>query len=101
MKNNTFSLIIIFLFLIFIGCSKSSEENQTIFQITFSKQLSNDPQNGRLVLLLSENDDREPRFQLSDGLNTQLGYGLDVYNMQPEEATTLDNKAFGYPIQDL
>ena len=30
---------------------------------------------GRLLLMLSTGEEGEPRFQISDGLNTQLAYG--------------------------
>jgi hypothetical protein len=56
---------------------------------------------GRLLLLLSTDPKDEPRFQINDGPNSQLVFGIDVENWKPGTAQTIDAKAFGYPIRSL
>lgn len=56
---------------------------------------------GRLLLLLSDNNKAEPRFQVSDGPNTQLVFGMDVENWSSGVMYEFDRKAFGYPIESL
>ena len=57
--------------------------------------------NGRLMLMLSTDDSAEPRFQISDGPGTQLLFGMDITGVAPGTAVTVDESAFGYPIERL
>lgn len=63
--------------------------------------MSDQAQDGRLLLLLANNNSSEPRFQISDGLSTQLVFGIDVEGMQPGQEIIIDESAFGYPIQSI
>ena len=71
------------------------------FTVTFPADRSSEPLDGRLVLMLSQDDAAEPRFQIVDGPNTQLAFGVDVEGWAPGEAVTVDGGAFGYPIRSL
>jgi hypothetical protein len=59
------------------------------------------PLDGRLLLLLSTDLKDEPRFQINDGPNSQIVFGIDVENWKPGAAQTVDAKAFGYPVRSL
>lgn len=92
---------IVFLFLLLAGCS-TQNRNTTIFKISFTKEMSDQAQDGRLLLLLANNDKSEPRFQINDGLTTQLVFGIDVEGMQPgQEIMVSAENAFGFPIQSI
>ncbi len=54
--------------------------SQRSFEISCSSKLGDNIPDGRLLLLLSNNDKAEPRFQISDGPSTQLVFGMDVDN---------------------
>src|ERR1700736_4983518 len=54
---------------------------------------------GRLLLLLSDNNKAEPRFQINDGATTQLVFGIDVGNWKTGEAQLIGVNAFGYPLE--
>ncbi len=56
---------------------------------------------GRLLLLLSTDPKSEPRFQINDGPDSQLAFGIDIQNAQPKSAVTIDAKAVGYPVQSV
>lgn len=71
------------------------------FLISFPPEVGIQPQDGRLILLLSTNDKQEPRFQFNFGLNTQLGFGLDVEGMKPGQEMAFDDSAFGFPIRKI
>jgi hypothetical protein len=73
---------------------------QTIL-VTFPAKQSSQPLDGRLLLLLSNNNRQEPRFQISDNANTQLVFGLDVDNWPAGESRRFTVREFGYPIQSL
>ncbi|UJP65055.1 alpha/beta hydrolase-fold protein [Mongoliitalea daihaiensis] len=72
-----------------------------LFEITLSETLIDQAQDGRLILMLSTNDASEPRFQISDGPESQLAFGIDVENWEPGKPIMIDAEAFGYPIRSL
>ncbi len=69
--------------------------------VSFSGKQSNQPLDGRLILMLSKNNNAEPRFQIVDGPNTQLAFGIDVENWKAGESKAFNNTVFGYPLQSL
>lgn len=71
------------------------------FEISFTTQLSESAQDGRLLLLLSTDDSSEPRFQINDGPNSQLVFGQNVELMNPNQKVEFNESHFGYPIQDI
>lgn len=99
MKLPYFSIAIIALAL--VQCTPQNKKGATQFAVRFSKDLSELAQDGRLLVMLSNNDSNEPRFQINDGISTQLVFGIDVEGMQPEQEMVVDDQAFGYPIQDI
>lgn len=91
-----------FVFLLCIQCSDSADTKSIPkFSISFTKELSEQAQDGRLLLLLSTNNKAEPRFQINDGLDTQLVFGVDVEGMKPGDEIAIDESAFGYPLRNL
>ena len=83
-----------------LGC-ETAKENNPSFSITLPESFGDTTFDGRLLLLLSNNDENEPRFQISDGLKTQLVFGMDVEGWAPGQPITVDNNAYGYPIKQL
>ncbi len=71
------------------------------FSVSFPASRAATPQDGRVLLLLSADSTAEPRFQIADGLTTQLVFGIDVDGMKPGQAVTVDAKAWGYPLRSL
>ncbi|MFZ1790716.1 MAG: alpha/beta hydrolase-fold protein [Saprospiraceae bacterium] len=74
-------------------------QNNLTFQI---KHQQKNPLNGRLLLLLSTNENSEPRNQITSDYRTQMVFGLDVEawdNSQMQKMPTAD--VFGYPLQTL
>ena len=79
------------------------------FSVTFPRERSAAPIDGRLLLLVSADttaacagrSECEPRFQISDDANTQLVFGVDVEGWRPGEERVVDASAFGYPLRSL
>jgi hypothetical protein len=71
------------------------------FSISFPKERSATPLDGRLLLLLSTDPSAEPRMQINSSLKTQLVFGIDVEALAPGQAAVIDERAFGYPIRSL
>ncbi len=71
------------------------------FEISFPASLHAEPVDGRLILMLSTKADREPRFQISTGLDTQLAFAVDVDGLKPGQSQLVDQNAIGYPLVSL
>ncbi|MBC7362914.1 MAG: hypothetical protein H5U07_00005, partial [Candidatus Aminicenantes bacterium] len=78
-----------------------AKQAQLKFAVSFPAELSSTPLDGRLLLLISTNNDREPRFQISDGPATQQVFGIDVDGLVPGASAIVDHTAFGYPRHSL
>src|SRR6185295_17339759 len=71
------------------------------FNVSFPETASKEPLDGRLLLLISKNNEREPRFQISEDLNTQQVFGVDLDGLKPDAEAIIDDSAFGYPVRNL
>jgi hypothetical protein len=71
------------------------------FTVTFPKEVSSQPLDGRLLLLLSTDTSSEPRFQIDDTPRSQMVFGLTVGGWKPSETATVDATAWGYPVRSL
>jgi len=71
------------------------------FQISFTSDQSAEPLDGRLLLMVSTDDGAEPRFQIADGPETQVAFGIDVEEMAPGQPVTIDREALGWPIDSV
>jgi len=69
--------------------------------ISFPKAHYQKPVDGRMLLLISNNNEQEPRFQISDGPDTQIAFGINVNNLEPGAKALFDADVFGYPIRSL
>jgi hypothetical protein len=68
------------------------------FSVTIAPSRQQQSLDGRLLVMLSTDPKAEPRFQMNDGPNTQLIFGVDVENWKPGTAQTVDAKAQGWPV---
>jgi hypothetical protein len=71
------------------------------FEVSFSAQQSDKPLDGRLYVMLSTDDKKEPRFEINDDPDTQQFFGVDVDNLTAGEPATVDSSAVGYPAESL
>ncbi len=56
---------------------------------------------GWLLVMLSKDSTREPRFQINDGPTTQQAFGVTVDGWKAEQPTLVDSKTFDYPRKSL
>ncbi len=71
-----------------VGCSFPSARSQV-------------PLDGRMLLMISKDDSKEPRFQINDGASSQLIFGIDVNGLMPEAQAIFDRKVLGFPLRSL
>ena len=103
MKDKYPLFLLLFVFSYYAcSTSKNIQDTESLsFNISFPTTLSNQALDGRLLLLLSNNEDNEPRFQIADGPNSQLAFGIDVENLNPDQFATFDASVFGYPLKSI
>ena len=80
--------------------SRKSKHNITI-NISFPDSISEQSIDGRLILIFVDNDKGEPRFQVSEGLNAQPVFGMNVDNLKANEPATFTEDLFGFPYKSL
>lgn len=83
-----------------LSCETAVKPSYAI-NVSFKKKVGSTPLDGRLLLMLSSDDSAEPRFQINDGLNTQLIFGMNVTDWEPDSIQTFDDAIFGYPYKSL
>lgn len=81
--------------------SPSPDKFTPNFSVSFPKERSAQPLDGRLLLILSTDPSEEPRMQISLAPRTQMIFGVDIDNLEPGQSATIDDSAFGYPVRFL
>jgi len=73
------------------------------FAVSFPRELSGEALDGRLLVLLSTDEGKEPRFQLSDTNvpRSQQVFGIDVEGWTAGEDAVVDGTVLGYPAESL
>jgi hypothetical protein len=86
-----------------LSCNSESRkaENEIAINISFPDSISNQSFDGRLLLIFADNDKTEPRFQVSEGLNAQPVFGVNVENFKPNTTTAITEDVFGFPYENL
>ncbi len=100
MKIPYFLLSLLIMFSFSCGGPGSGDPEAQIV-ISFPESSSDEVLDGRLLLMLAKENEKEPRFQITDGPGTQLIYGMNVDGIKPGESVSFDTRAFGYPIASL
>ena len=93
-KNPQNYLLVLFAMLSMVGCDKKPQ----IFTITYDKALGTEGFDGRLLILIGSDVDKEPRFQINDSDQTGIVFGIDVENWMPGETISIDPSTFAYPV---
>src|SRR5277367_5047580 len=89
-----------FLVLLFVPALAAAQK-QLVFEISFPKELSAAPVDGRVLLIISKDARREPRFGVAEGIESQQVFGVDVETWQPGAVARVDSSTLGYPLESL
>jgi hypothetical protein len=94
---------LLFVFLWVSSCQTGQEGPvcKLRFGVSFPEEQHAESLDGRVLLMLSTDESHEPRFQISDGPDTQLIFGVDVDGLSPGENALFDAGVLGYPINSL
>jgi hypothetical protein len=71
------------------------------FAVRFGPDVLDQPVDGRLLLMVSNDAAAEPRFQIVDGPKTQLVFGIDVEGWKPGADAVIDGDVLGYPLESI
>lgn len=100
-KINRIAFYPLFLFLLLVvvsGCIGKKEKGFHV-EISFPESSQADSITGRVYVMISENKNREPRFQI--GPNGVPFFGKDIHNLKPDTPVIIGSKDFGYPLESL
>src|SRR5690606_18654817 len=82
--------------------SKTSHMSSEIkISVSYSDSLNLENLDGRLLLILADSKDEEPRFQVAYDLKAQPIFGKNVDNLKPNEKIEFSNYDFGFPYESL
>jgi hypothetical protein len=103
-RRNSLNVAFFLVLLMMIAQPASSSPasgNGPKFEITFPRDRSAQPLDGRLLLLLSTDPSEEPRMQINISPTTQMVFGIDVDGLAPDKAAVVADTAYGYPVRNL
>jgi hypothetical protein len=85
------------------GAPRAQSPKVTTFSVSFPQSRSAEPQDGRIVLLLSKDSTREPRLHVEEEemLSVPYLFGINVEGLAPGQSADIDARAFGWPAPSL
>ena len=86
------------LFIVLIGCNN---KEASIFEITYDSKLGLEGYNGRLLLMITKDSLKEPRFQINDSNDTGIIVGKNVQQWKPNQKESFNSSVKAYPIEEL
>lgn len=104
MRNFIYFFYFFGILIIMNSCSSTPDaNNQTTsgILIPFPTEHYEEVLDGRLIILIADNNEKEPRFQLRDDSKTCQGFGMDINGWKVGEDCGFDLTAFGYPMQKM
>ncbi len=86
-----------------VAQKKRAAQTQPLhFEISFSATANAEPLDGRVLLAISRDDKREPRFQiLEEEADSQQLFGVDVDGLKPGTPAIINSRTLGYPLRSL
>ena len=97
MKINLFKTLCYISIFLLNGLELSAQ----MFNVKINNNLHTENFDGRLLLLFSNNNAAEPRFQISDALSTQIILGKNVDQWAIGSTQSIAQEAYGFPKERL
>jgi hypothetical protein len=91
----------LFLRSLFLAAAVLPSNAANRFEISFPKEASAKPLDGHMMLVISTDENPDPRFQLNFTATTQQAFGVDVDGLAPGAAAVVDSTTLGYPRDSL
>jgi hypothetical protein len=71
------------------------------FSVRYEAASDKGPLDGRLLVMLSKDPEKEPRLQIRGDLRSQQVFGMDVESWKPGQPAILPDDALGFPLESL
>jgi hypothetical protein len=69
------------------------------FEVSFSPSIRSSPVNGRLLVIVTQNNENEPRLQVGDWDNHVVPvFGEEVVQLKPSVPIVIDSDTAGFPV---
>ena len=72
-----------------------------MFEVTYDSSLGLEGYNGRLLLMITKDTLKEPRFQINDSNETGIIIGKNVQQWIPGQKESFYSSVKAYPIEEL
>ena len=82
------------------ACGPNTEPTFSV-AVTFPESASAEALDGRLILVLSQREEGEPRRHVTDAIDAQPVFGIDVVEWEPGEIAIFADTVFGFPVARL
>lgn len=92
------AILLTFLLLLSGACQNNSSFK---IAVSYPKIYGQEGLDGRIILIFSKENQKEPRFQVSAGANAAQIFGINVSGFIPGKEVIIDHSVFGYPMQSL
>ena len=84
------------------GKKHATKSPELRFEISFTEQVRATPADGRVLLIIAQNNEQDPRYQVSfDATDSQQLFGVDVETMIAGSTAVIDSATLGYPAESL
>ena len=98
-KSLRLSLFTVIALLLLASCSPANDS--TIIEVTYDGSLSEGPFDGRLLVLISKDGSKEPRFQINDTNDSGIVVGKNVNQWESGQIEIFNSSTEAYPIENL
>jgi hypothetical protein len=85
----------------FFGSSAYAGADDTRFEIAFPASAHSQPITGRVYVMITRDPLHEPRLQVGNWADSAPFFGVDVDQLKPGDAATIDAQTLGYPLRSL
>ena len=85
--------------LLLASCTTNNET--PVIEVIYDSTLSEDPFDGRLLVLISKDDSKEPRFQINDTNDSGIVVGKNISQWESGQIEIFNSSTEAYPIENL
>ena len=84
-----------------IGIVQAAPQAGTSFEVSYPDSLDPGPITGRVFVVITKNDSREPRFQAGSYGGSVPFFGVDIDDLKPGASAVIDGSTLGFPLASL
>lgn len=84
-----------------VDCTGQSTATELEFAVSFTESLDVESLDGRIILIVTDREEPEPRFQVSAGIDAAQVFGLDVEAFESDSTAVIGSDVLGFPLENL